>query len=562
MIHFRTVLLALLTAATAVAQEAEGPMALVGRATAAYDAGRYSEAAALLERVTQLLPRSATAKIRHARALARSGKADAALAQLEAAIAYGVRFDPSDAAWKSLETDSRFMSIASRMRAKSAPLIRSETAFLLEKDLIPENIAYDAKTRSFFVGSMYKAKIMKIDSAGAVTDFVPSRRDGLLSVVGMKVDVARRSLWVVSGNYIDSPPLQIDDPASRGKGAILRFDLDSGKLVQRYDGPGGTPEEPMWFNDLVVAPGGDVYATAGPRGIWRIGSGANAIEPFVSPAGAFFNGITVADDGETLLAASHLDGVMKIDVATKATSIIDVPRGVTLAGIDGLYLHHGSLVAVQNGTDPQRVIRAWLDPAMTRVTRFAVLEQEHPLSDIPLTGTIVGDDLYYVARSQLRAFENGRIWPADRLKETVILRLPLELPAPPPPDPSRDREALLEVHRQEVRAHIERDPKWLADTSAEEFISASNGAISRTTREEMRAFFTKYFDGAVYQQYEDLEPPVIHISDDGSLASVMTRTGVRRTQEGRERAFVYAGIMVYQRRGGEWIRVANASTFE
>jgi hypothetical protein len=63
---------------------------------------------------------------------------------------------------------------------------------------------------------------------------------------------------------------------------------------------------------------------------------------------------------------------------------------------------------------------------MSRVTRLAVLEQEHPESDIPLTGVIVGDDLYYVARSQLRAFDGKTIWPDEKLKESIIVKLPLE----------------------------------------------------------------------------------------------------------------------------------------
>lgn len=84
------------------------------------------------------------------------------------------------------------MAIASLVLV--AAVTASETAFLLEKDLIPENIAYDAKTRAFFVGSMYKAKIIRIGADGVVSDFVPSRRDGLLSVLGMKIDPARRGI--------------------------------------------------------------------------------------------------------------------------------------------------------------------------------------------------------------------------------------------------------------------------------------------------------------------------------------------------------------------------------
>ena len=235
---------------------------------------------------------------------------------------------------------------------------------------------------------------------------------------------------------------------------------------------------------------------------------------------------------------------------------------MALGGIDGLYVHDSSLVAIQNGTDPIRVIRAWLNPEMTRVTRFAVLEQEHPQSDLPLTGTIVGDDLYYVARSQLRAFEGKNIWPDEKLKESTILKLPLEVVAAPAPDLAAERETLLELHRQGIRAHIELDADAIARDHGDDFVSAYRGRIDRMTRAEARQFFTEYFKGATYPQYEDLEPPIIRISDDASMAWILSRTRVRRRQDGKERTFVYAGMMAYEKRDGRWNRVGNASTFE
>jgi hypothetical protein len=554
-------LLISLSVATALAAQ-DHPFVIAQRASAAYDAGRYDEAARLYGDVVRALPRSTSARINAARAFARAANADDALAQLGTAVDFGVRFDPADAAWTTLRADPRFTRLESSMRARTSPLVRSTTAFLLDKELIPENIAWDPVTRAFFVGSMYKAKIIRIAADGTVTDFVPSRRDGLLSVLGMKVDPVRRELWAAAGNFGDRPPMQVPDPSTVGKGGLFRFDADSGKLIRSYFGPGGTAAEPMAFNDLVLTPEGDVYATAGLHGIWRIRKGADAIEPYVAPRGSFFNGIAITPDGKTLFGASHFEGVMRIDVATKAVSVLDLPPGVALGGIDGLYVYDNSLVAIQNGTDPIRVVRAWMNPEMTRVTRFAVLEQEHPLTDMPLTGAIVGDDLYYVGRSQLRAFDGPKIWAADRLKESTILKLPLEAPAPPATDLAAEKASLLEMHRRAVRAHIELNAEYLAGTQGDEMVSVSSGKISRRSTEDTRKFFTGYFKGATYTQYEDAEPPVVRVSDDGSMGWLITRVRVKRVQDGKEQSFVYAGLMTYEKRNGEWIRVGNASTFE
>lgn len=553
------VLLALLCGPAAAAQD--HPFEIAQRATAAYEAGRHAEAADLFVRVTTMLPRSTAARINAARALARSGRIDAALAQLGEAVAFGVRFDPDDEAWRSLRTDPRYRRLESRMRARTAPLTRSSVAFSLPKDLIPENVAFDPETGAFFVGSMYKAKIIRIAPDGKVSDFVPSRRDGLLGVLGMKVDQVRRELWAASSNFGETPPLEVDDPATAGKGALFRFDVDSGRLIRAYWGP-GTAEAPLQFNDLVIAPGGDVYATAGPGGIWRVRRDGETIEPFVTPRGSFFNGIAMTADGKTIFAASHFEGVMKIDVESAAASYLGLPDGVAMGGIDGLYVYGDSLVAIQNGTNPIRVIRAALDPEMNRVIRFTVLEQEHPETDIPLTGAIVGDDLYYVGRSQLRAFDGRKLWPDEKLKESTILRLPLDVASAPAPDLVAEREALLALHRKEIRAHLERDAEALVEDHGDDFVSATRGKLNRADREQTRAFFTGYFEGATYAQYEDVEPPLVRVSDDASMGWVLSRTRVRRIDASGESTFVYAGMMAYEKRDGRWLRVANASTFE
>lgn len=57
---------------------------------------------------------------------------------------------------------------------------------------------------------------------------------------------------------------------------------------------------------------------------------------------------------------------------------------------------------------------------------------------------------------------------------------------------------------------------------------------------------------------DDLEPPVIRISKDASMAWMIVRTQVRFTYQnetGREaeQAFIYAGIVTYEKQDGEWV---------
>lgn len=131
----------------------------------------------------------------------------------------------------------------------------------------------------------------------------------------------------------------------------------------------------------------------------------------------------------------------------------------------------------------------------------------------------------------------------------------------------REVEELLRVHESDRRAHFETNARRLMEHAPDEFISVSNGRVRRTTRAEDLKFFEEYFKNARYYEWDDLEPPIVRVSHDASMGWMIVRTRVRRveTQNGgetKERKFVYAGVMLYEKRGGMWVRVANVSTFE
>jgi hypothetical protein len=128
-------------------------------------------------------------------------------------------------------------------------------------------------------------------------------------------------------------------------------------------------------------------------------------------------------------------------------------------------------------------------------------------------------------------------------------------------------EQLLRIHESDRRAHFETSAKRIMEHATDEFISVSSGRVQRTTRAENLKFFEEYFKGAKYYEWDDLEPPIVRVSNDASMAWMIVRTRVRRLQtlsgdETTQRRFVYAGIMVYEKKGGQWVRVANVSTFE
>jgi hypothetical protein len=134
-------------------------------------------------------------------------------------------------------------------------------------------------------------------------------------------------------------------------------------------------------------------------------------------------------------------------------------------------------------------------------------------------------------------------------------------------DHEKEKAELLRLHKSDREAHFKTDVDLLQESAPEEFIAVSDGKIHLTTKSDERKRFAEYFKGAKYYEWDDVEEPIVRISKDGSMAWMITRIRVRRTQKDaagkeQEQKFIYAGIMTYEKRDGKWMRVANVSTFE
>lgn len=139
--------------------------------------------------------------------------------------------------------------------------------------------------------------------------------------------------------------------------------------------------------------------------------------------------------------------------------------------------------------------------------------------------------------------------------------------AEPSADLEKEKAELLRIHKSDREAHFKTDVDRLLENSPEEMISVGRGKINRSSKDDARKMFTGYFRDAKYYEWDDVEEPIIRISNDASMAWMITRTRVRRVQKKadgaeQEEKFVYAGIMTYEKRDGRWVREANVSTAE
>lgn len=130
----------------------------------------------------------------------------------------------------------------------------------------------------------------------------------------------------------------------------------------------------------------------------------------------------------------------------------------------------------------------------------------------------------------------------------------------------RARADLLQLHRSAREAHFQTDVDSLLSRAGDPLIYVRDGRLLRRSKAELRSQFERYFESARYDEWDDLEPPIVQVSGDGTLGWTISRVRVRRSQQTStgvaHELFVYAGITTYEKRNGEWTEVANVSTFE
>jgi hypothetical protein len=396
------------------------------QAFAAYEAKDYAAYFENMQAVVKFRPDNPNMKYNLAGAHALVGKSQEALVLLAKLADMGLSFDAAaDEDFNSIKDSEAFKNILKKFELNKAPVNHSEVAFKLsEKDLITEGVAYDPVTERFYVGSIHQRKIVSRDKQGAVKDFATAQ-DGLWSVFGMKVDAKRRMLWVCSTVTPQMTGFQKDD---EGLSSVFKFDLKSGKLAKRYDLP--NQPQPHWLGDLVISSRGDVFITdsQAPGAVYAIFQTKGELELF-SPAGPFRSpqGIDFSDDEKHLFVADYSIGILKIDMATKQHVKVTAPENLALVGIDGMYFYNNSLIAIQNGIRPHRVVRFFLNKNFDGIERAETIEANNPLFNEPTLGALVQNTFYYVANSQWGSFNKDKtIFSLEKLQEPIIMRARLK----------------------------------------------------------------------------------------------------------------------------------------
>ncbi|HMB90910.1 MAG TPA: nuclear transport factor 2 family protein [Rhodothermales bacterium] len=128
-----------------------------------------------------------------------------------------------------------------------------------------------------------------------------------------------------------------------------------------------------------------------------------------------------------------------------------------------------------------------------------------------------------------------------------------------------DVERLLALHEQQRTAHLNYDAELFAAMFHDPITQLNHGRISQQSRQETIERFGGYFGSVRFLEWEDIDPPVVRVSEDGSMAYVIVHKRVRLTVENEageteEEDTIFAWMEAWEKINSDWQLMAVAST--
>ena len=426
--------LALTLAAAGHAQSpvAAEAMKLAREAADAAEAKDFPTYLAKMEAAAALRPDFPRILTNLAAAQLANDRVDDAIATLGRLAALGVH-SPVDKSeeFAALRGRKEFKDVVAKLAKNLEGIGEADIAFTVpEMTGLIEGLAWREKTGDFFFGDVHHRAVWLRSKDKKVRRF-SAEDENLFGVFGLAVDEERGALWAATSAV----------PAMRGYGneldgaaGVAEFDLETGALRRVVLVPKTSDHMTHVIGDLALAPDGSIFLPdSGAPVIWRLAPHAEALEAFVeSPEFMSVQGVVVAAELNTLFVADYANGLLRVDLASRAVRRMESPPNTTLIGIDALIRAPNSdLVGIQNGLKPARVLRLTLDETGESVAKVTVIESAHLNMPAPGLGCVaLGGDLYFIGNAGWSRFEG------DDVKPTAPRPVPIfktKLAVPPPP---------------------------------------------------------------------------------------------------------------------------------
>jgi hypothetical protein len=358
------------------------------------------------------------------------GHKDEALKWLARYAAMGIAYDvAADDDLKPLLAEPGFSKIADTMKTRTAPIATSEMYCALAMvDAMPEDITHDGA--GFIVSSVQHHTLYRLrppkrgDVACEVQEVQLEDAAQRWPTLAVAADAPRKLLWLTTSAMPGFTDIPKED---EGKAALLAINA-KGQVARRWNLDG-----PAVLGDMTLTPDGTIYVTDSiGGGVYHLRWGSNndmKTAKLERIADGLFSPQTpvLAADKKRLFVADYSMGIAVIDLAGgKPVEYLPHPEDVAVTGIDGLYLVGDSLIAIQNGTEPARILRLKMDGAQRQIVSAEVMEQGGERLGDPTHAVAVDGWLYVIANvGWNKVDDSGKLKSGENFTAPSVLRFPI-----------------------------------------------------------------------------------------------------------------------------------------
>lgn len=341
-----------------------------------------------------------------------------ACAQLNRRIQYNADLSTlPDTTLRSVGSLPCFNPIKEQAEKHLIQKIASELAFELSDSTIhPESIVFDSKTETYFISSVRHRAVYSYQR-GVLKPFIPSADQGIGAVLGLAIDSENRILYITSAHI---PEMENYDTRNAFRNTLLKYHLDSGILIERNDVFDST--NPRLLGEIKVASDGTAFITDSYEPVVLKWNNDNTLEEFIRiPKARSLQGLAFDESTGMLYIADYSTGVYVYDLYTgQFVQSFHRANDISLKGIDGLYYFDQTLIGIQNGTVPHRIIQ--LDVSNPQSVSLNILENALDYGGEPTNGVIVNGSLLYIANSPWPFYEENQPNYA-KFKKSIFRRL-------------------------------------------------------------------------------------------------------------------------------------------
>lgn len=287
-------------------------------------------------------------------------------------------------------------------------------------DFHPEGIGYHRNKNLLYIGGVRSRSVHEINLEGEALELFGQKNDSAVySVMGVAVDHHKNSIWICT-----SAMSQMNGYTSwhDGRSSVFEIDQKTGNTLTRV-----LIEEGSAFGDLIIDDHSQVYISDGRSNIiYRIRSGESQLEIWKNLKGEIRNlqGLVIAKK-KWMYFSDYVTGIYRLNMKSKELEKIVIAKNIPWKGIDGLYYHKKNLYAMQNGTNPMRVIRYPLEKGGLFVNSYTPIMQNQPILNEPTQGFILDHRLVFLANSPWRYYDKEGNFDAEKANPTTLFEIDL-----------------------------------------------------------------------------------------------------------------------------------------